>query len=147
MYKKLQSTLQSKVRAMFSKIQIFFICSASLLPMSLAVEKNAEKVNREVKRIMEMMVLPRYGLYKLSGEGKYDLPDFKSASKEVIKYAVKMKTIKHPDKAFQKTNEEMLKALAVFEGAIKSGKKEQLKSTWLILNEKCNNCHILYNIK
>ena len=132
---------------MFSKFQIFIICSILFTPLSFSADKNTEKVNREVKRIMEMMVLPRYGLYKLASEGKFDLPDFKSASKEVIKHASKMKDIKHPDKNFQKTNEEMLKALALFKLAIKSGKEEQVKHKWLILSVKCNNCHVLYNIK
>lgn len=109
--------------------------------------KESEKVYKEVKKLMEMMTLPRLGLYKLSGEGEYKSKDFTNASKEVIKYASKMKTIKHPDKAFQKTNEKMLELLAAFEAALKSGKEEQIKSKWHALNVSCNSCHALYNIK
>ena len=105
------------------------------------------KTNKEVKKIMEMMALPRFGLYQLSGQGAYTSKDFLKASKEVLKYAWKMKTVKAPDADFKRTNDEMLKALKPFEDALKSGKKEEIKNKWLVLSVKCNNCHALYNIK
>lgn len=124
---------------------------AFLLCMTSTAEdkenKEADKVYREVKKLMEMMTLPRLGLYKLTGEGDYSSDDFIFASKEVIKQANKMKDIQHPDKAFQKTNREMLKALKEFEIALKSAKEKQIKNKWQLLNIKCNSCHALYNIK
>ena len=128
------------------KVQIFLLVLLSGFPV-FADKKAEEKVYKEVKKIMEMMALPRFGLYKLSGEEKYTSNGFLSASKEVLKYAAKMKDIKHPDEKFQKTNREMLEALKPFEIALKSGKKEQIKNAWLKLNISCNNCHVLYNIK
>ncbi len=112
-----------------------------------AESKEKDKVNREVKKIMEMMALPRFGLYQLSSQGDYTSKDFLNASKEVIKYASKMKAVKHPDKDFKKTNEEMLKVLKSFEVAIESGKKGKIKKEWERLSISCNSCHALYNIK
>ena len=110
-------------------------------------DKNKEKINREVKKIMEMMALPRFGLHQLAGQGKYTSADFLKASKIVLKYASEMKRITHPDAKFQKTNMEMLKALKPFEQALKSGKKDEIKNKWQILSVKCNSCHVLYNIR
>lgn len=110
-------------------------------------DKHKEKINHEVKKIMEMMALPRFGLYQLSAQDDYTSKDFINASKEVIKYASQMKTVKHPDKAFQKSNEEMLKALQSFELAVKSEEKEKIKKEWAKLSISCNSCHALYNIK
>ena len=127
-------------------ILLFFLVN-NLSYAEEKTDKNTEKINREVKKIMEMMALPRFGLYQLASQDKYTSADFLKASREVLKYASKMRAITHPDAKFQKTNKEMLKALKPFEQAVKSGKKEEIKSKWLILNVKCNSCHVLYNIK
>ena len=100
--------------------------------------------NFKVKQIMEMMNLPQYGLYKLSSEDKYDSKGFKQASEEVIKYGKKMKDIKHPEKKFQVFNDDMLKALDTFEKSLKSGDKDKLKKSWLVLKVKCADCHTAY---
>ena len=109
-------------------------------------KKKLEKINFEVKKIMEMMNIHQFGLYQMAANDMYLSKDFKKASDEIIKYSTKMKGIKHPDKKFQITNKAMLKELLLFKEALDSGKKEKIKSSWQSLNKTCLACHALYNV-
>ncbi|MCM8527906.1 MAG: hypothetical protein NE327_15400 [Lentisphaeraceae bacterium] len=128
-------------------LYLFWAVTAFCTGLSFAEEnKEVAKINREVKKIMEMMNIHQFGLYQMATNDMYLSKDFKTASNEIIKYATQMKGIKHPDKKFVKTNKDMLQELENFKAALKSEQKEKIKSSWQSLSKTCTACHVLYNV-
>ena len=108
-------------------VALFLVVAMSVLFVGATKDKKSAK---QVESIMKRMKKPEKELEKLARSKLYTNSKFASNAALLAREAKNMVKIKHPDKAFNKLNEEMVEYTGKLMAAIKKKDFKSIKENW-----------------
>ncbi|MCM8542060.1 MAG: hypothetical protein NE328_17455 [Lentisphaeraceae bacterium] len=122
-------------------ISLILVAALSVLTMAATKDKRSAK---QVESIMERMKKPEKEMEKLARSKLYTDRRFSTHAMVLAREAKNMVRIKHPDKAFNDLNKEMVEYTGKLLGAIKKKDFNKIKEFYEDVRSICFDCHDVY---
>lgn len=122
-------------------ISLILVAALSVLTMAATKDKRSAK---QVESIMERMKKPEKEMEKLARSKLYTDRRFATQAMVLARESKNMVRIKHPDKAFNDLNKEMVEYTGKLLGAIKQKDFNKIKEFYEDVRSICFDCHDVY---